>query len=85
MVDHTKVHTEEAEAERLGAAMISSQNETCELAANICEAKAEDEKDRVDNECECDGTGDYSAYHSLKAVAKQIRALSHTHYLKTVN
>ncbi len=50
-------------------------NNTLTIASNLCSAKAEDEKNRVDDQCECDGTGDYSAFHALRFVEKQISDL----------
>jgi len=73
MVDHTK--TGVPFSQYLGSERVKAHDDALNIAANLCKAKAEDEKDRVDNSCECDGTGDYSAYHSLKFVEAQILEL----------
>jgi len=44
-------------------------------AATICRGLAIAEKERVDVECDCDGTGDYSGFHFFKEGERQILAL----------
>lgn len=59
----------------LNMAKVEAHNAAMARAGDLCAAKAEDEQNRVDAECKCDGTGDYSAYHSLRYVEKEILAL----------